>query len=54
MKKTIIKPKKKTIPKSILKKLEKIHKEVDQLNENDRVLIKLIKKEINAQLRKAS
>jgi len=40
--------------KSTIKRLDKIHKECDKLFEEDKILIKEIRKEINAQHRKAS
>lgn len=48
------KAKKKKIPDKIVKRLKRIHKEVDRLNEEDKILIARIRREINARQRKAS
>ena len=40
--------------KQIIRNLDRIHKKNEQLFTEDRVLLKLLRKEINAQRRKAS
>ena len=46
--------KKISFSKGTLKRLDRIHKECDKLFEEDKILLKMIRKEINAQRRKAS
>lgn len=52
MKKTVLK--KREFSKATLKKLDRIHKECEKLFKEDQVLIRMLRKEINAQRRKAS
>ncbi len=49
-----VKSRKRSFSKATLKKLDTIHKEVAKLNEENKMLITMLRKEINVQQRKAS